>query len=110
MLLETTVLLIQLGQSLGLLGLHAAIELPSAVVGGLKTLQGSANVGDGLALGNQLLRGLELADDLLGCLSGSLHGGVPRPVWPDEDSLSRRTDFQGPRQWEHESGDRKLEC
>jgi len=49
-------------------------------------------------LGDQLLSGLELADDLLGCVAGSFHGEVPGPVWPDEDSHSAWTDSQGPRQ------------
>jgi hypothetical protein len=49
-------------------------------------------------LGDQLLSGLTLADDLLGGLSGSFHGGVTGPVWPDADSHSPRTDFQGPRE------------
>jgi hypothetical protein len=44
-------------------------------------------------LGDQLLSGFELADDLLGCVAGSFHGGVSGPVWPDEDSLSPWTDF-----------------
>jgi hypothetical protein len=59
----------------------------------VRHLQGSADVGDGLALGDQLLSGLTLADDLLGGLSGSFHGGVTGPVWPDADSHSPRTDF-----------------
>jgi hypothetical protein len=52
---------------------------------------------DGLALGDQLLSGLELPDDLLGCVTGSFHGGVPGPAWPDEDSHSplRWTGFSG---------------
>jgi len=41
---------------------------------------------------DQLLGGLELADDLLGCLAGLFHGGVPGPVWPYEDSQSPWTD------------------
>jgi hypothetical protein len=31
-------------------------------------------------------------------VAGSFHGGVPGPVWPDEDSHSPWTDFRGPRQ------------
>jgi len=67
------------------------------VIGRLGDLDGTANVGDGLALGDQLLGGFELADDLLGCVADSLHGEVPGPVWPDEDSHSPWTNFQGPR-------------
>ena len=96
--LETGVLLLQLGQPFGLLGLHAAVLLLPAVVGRLGHLNGAADVSDGLALGDQLLSGLELADDLLGCVADAFHGGVPGPVWPDEDSHSLWTDFRGPRQ------------
>ena len=64
-LFEPGVLLLQLGQSPGLLGLHAAVLLAPAVIGGLRHLDDAADVGDGLALGDQLLGGFELADDLL---------------------------------------------
>jgi len=87
-----------LGQPLGLLGLHAAVELAPAVTGGLRHLQCTADIGDGLALGQQLLSGFELTDDLLGCVAGSFRGGVPGPVWPDEDSHSPWTDWRGPGQ------------
>lgn len=60
MLLEATVLLIQLGQSLDLLGLHAAVEPTLSVIGGLRNLQGSAGVSDVLPLGEKLLRWLLL--------------------------------------------------
>ena len=75
------------------------------MVGRLRHLDHAADVGDGLALGDQLLCGsllrrsrrLELADDLLGCVPGAFHGRVPGPVWPAEDSHSPWTEFQGPR-------------
>ncbi len=98
--------LLQLAEPFGLFCLHADIQLTPAVVGGLRDLQNLAGLCDGLALGNQLVSysllrrslRLELADDLLGCVSGSFHGGVPGPVWPDEDSHSPWTDSRGPRQ------------
>ena len=96
-LLEPCVLLLQLGQPSGLLGLHPPVLLPPAVVGRLRHLDHAADVGDGLALGDQLLGGLELADDLLRCVPGAFHGEVPGPVWPDEDSHSPWIDCQGPR-------------
>jgi hypothetical protein len=40
-------------------------------------------------LRGQLLRGFELADDLLGCVPGAFHGQVHGPVWPAEDSHSK---------------------
>jgi hypothetical protein len=82
------VLLLQLGEPFGLFCLHAAVELTPAVVGWLKDLQHSAGVCDGLVLDKQLVSRFELADDLLGCVKGAFHGGVPGPVWPDEDSHS----------------------
>ena len=47
---------------------------------------GAADIGDGLALSNQLLRGFELADDLLGSVADAFYGEVPGPVWPNKDS------------------------
>ena len=52
----------------------------------LCVLDGAADVGDSLALSDQLLSGFELADDLLGGVAESFHGGVPDPVWAAEDS------------------------
>jgi len=74
------------------------------VVGRLRHLDDAADVDDGLALGDQLLGGLELADDLLRRVPGAFHGRVPGPVWPDEDSHSPWTDLRGPRQYDHTVG------
>lgn len=73
------------------------------MVGGLRRLKGPADVRDGLALGELLLNGLELADDLLSGVVDSFHGGVPGLAWPDEDSHSPWTDIQGARQSESAS-------
>jgi len=54
------------------------------VISRLRHLDHSADVGDGLALGNQLLGSFELADDLLGCMPGAFHGEVPGPLWPSD--------------------------
>jgi len=97
-LLEAGVHLLQLSEPFGFLSLYAAVLLFPAVPGRLGDLNGAADVGNGLALGDQLLSGFELADDLLSCVADSFHGGVPSPVWPDEDSHSTWTDFQEPRQ------------
>lgn len=96
-LLEPGVLLLQLSQSSGFLGVHAAVLLPPAVVCRLRHLADTADLDDGLALGDQLFGGLELADDLLCCVPGPFHGEVPGPAWPDEDSHSPWTDCRGPR-------------
>jgi len=78
-LFEARVLLLQLVQPLCFLRLHAALQLPPAVVGRLSDLQGTAYISNDLALRQQLLSGLELADDLLGCVAGSFHCGFPGP-------------------------------
>ncbi len=70
-----------------------------AVVCGLSDLKDTADVGNGFALGNELISCFELADDLLGCVVGSFHGGVATPAWPDVDSHSPWTDSTGPRQY-----------
>jgi hypothetical protein len=58
--LEPGVLLLQLSQPPGLLGLHPAVLLPPTVIGRLRHLDDAADVGDGLALGDQLLGVLSL--------------------------------------------------
>lgn len=40
-------------------------------------LDHAANFGDGLAMGDQLLGGFELANDLLLCMPGPFHGKLP---------------------------------
>ena len=47
--------------------------------------------------GDQLLGGLELADDLFRRVPGASHGEDPGPVWPNEVSHSPWTDLRGPR-------------
>ncbi len=76
--------------------------MPPAVVSRLRHLDHGADVGDVLALGDQLLGGFQLAVDLLGRMPGAFHGRVTGPVWPAEDSHSPWTYFQGPchRHWE----------
>ena len=56
-LFEPGVLLLQLSQPPGLLGLHAAVLLPPAVIRRLRHLDDPADVGHGLALRDQLLGG-----------------------------------------------------
>ena len=67
------------------------------MVRGLRHLDNTADLDQGLALGDQLLGGLELADDSLRRVPGAFHGRVPGLVWPDEDSHSPWTDCRGPR-------------
>jgi len=71
---------------------------PPAVVGRLRHFDDTAELDDGLALGDQLLGGFELADDLLRRAPGAFHGEVPGPVWLDEESHSPWTDLRGPGQ------------
>ena len=84
-----------MAEPFGLFCLRSAVKLPPAVVGGMRDLENSAGVRNCLALGKQLVSRFELADDLLGCVAGSFHGGVPGPVWPDEDSHSPGPIFRG---------------
>ena len=64
----------------------------------LRHLDHPAEVADCLALGDRLLGGFELPDDLLGCVPGGFYGEVSGPVWPDEDSHSLWTALWAPRQ------------
>ena len=45
-------------------------------------LKGPADVGNGLALVEELLSGAQLADDLLGSVALAFHGASPGQVWP----------------------------
>jgi hypothetical protein len=92
-LFDAGVLPLQLSQPFSFLSMHPVVLLLPAVVGWLRDLNRPADVGDSLALSDQLLNDFELADDLLSCVVDSLHGGVPGPVWPDEDSHSPWTSF-----------------
>jgi hypothetical protein len=59
-----------------------SVLLSPAVVGGLRHLDHTAVIGDGFALGDQLLGGLERSDDLLRRVPRPFHAQVPSPVWP----------------------------
>ncbi len=65
-------------------------------MGAVQQIQ-TTSVGGGLALCDQLLGGLEVADDLLRCVSGVFPGGVSGPVCPVEGSYSPWADCRGPR-------------
>ena len=79
--LEAVVLLLQLLEAFGLCGFHAAVELLPAVIGGSRYLQGSAHIGDALALVEELLSGPQLADDLLGSVTIAVQRASPSQVW-----------------------------
>jgi len=96
-LFEPGVFLLQLGQPPGLLGLHTSVLLSREVVGLLRHFDDPADVGDGLALDDQLLGGFELADDPRDCVPGAFQGRVPGLVWPAEDSYSPWADHRCPR-------------
>ena len=61
---------------------HASVEMLPTVVGGSRYLQGSAYIGNCLALVEQLLGTAQLADDLLGVVAFAFHGASPGQVWP----------------------------
>ena len=64
----------------------------------LRHLDNTADLNDGLDLGDQPLRRCLLANDLLGRMPGALHGEAPDSVWPAEGSHSPRAGFLRPRQ------------
>ena len=65
----------------------------------LRHLDHTADLSDGLGLGDQLLGCFELADDLLWSVADSFNREVLGPAWPVEDSHSPWIDFRGPRQF-----------
>ena len=66
----------------GRLRLHAPVELLPAMIGRYRHLQGSAHIGNGLALVQSLVCRPQLADDLLGGVALAFHGAYPGQVWP----------------------------
>jgi len=77
---EPAVLHLQLGQLPGFLGLHFAVLLPPALVGRRHNFYKRADLDDGLDLGDQLLVGLELGDDLLRSMPVVFLGRDPKLV------------------------------
>ena len=61
----------------------------------MRHLDYSADIGEGLALVDQLPGSFEIADDVLGCLPGAFHGEDSGQVWPDEDSHSPWNGLRG---------------
>lgn len=80
-----------LGEASGLLSLHPPVLLSPALVGRLGQLDDTTDFDDGHAVGDQLLGGLEFANDLLGRLPGAFHDQVPSPFSTAEDSHSHWT-------------------
>ena len=73
-------------QFLGVVGLEAAVLIPPPAVGVIADPERPDDVGNGLALGDQLLSLAELADDLLGrCFRamGFLRVEDPHITWTD---------------------------
>ncbi len=75
--LEAGVLPLQLAQSLGVVGLHAAELVAPPVVGLLGDLEVAGHLGEVLAFPEYPVGFAELADDLLGCVSSSGHRDDP---------------------------------
>jgi len=55
------------------------------------------DIGDGLALDDQLFGSFQSLDYLPRRVPGAFHGEIPGPVWPYEDSHSPWTVLRGPR-------------
>lgn len=68
------------------------------MVGRLSHTDDMADPDDGLALGDQLIGGLELAVDLFCRVPVAFHDDIPGPFWTDEDSHSPFTGLGGQRQ------------
>jgi len=75
-----------------------AILLSPAVIRRLRHHDETADLDEGLDLGDQLLGSCELADDQHRCVPGPFHGEIPGPVWPAEDTHSPWTGFPDPGQ------------
>ncbi len=75
--LEAGVLPLQLAQSLGVIGLHAAELVAPPVVGLLGNFEVAGHLGELLAFSKHPVGFTELADDLLGCVSSSGHRDDP---------------------------------
>ena len=71
--LEPGVLALELLQALRVVGLHAAVLVPPAVIGLLGDLEVPSNRRDVGPFGEQPVGLAELADDLLGCVPSMLH-------------------------------------
>ena len=75
--LEADILLLQLLEAFGLGCFHPSVQLLPAVIGRGRHLLGTTDIGDALALAEQLLSGAQLADDLFWCEVLALHGASP---------------------------------
>ena len=76
------ILLLQLLEAFGLGCFHPSVQLLTAVIGRGLHLQGTTDIGDALALVEQLLSGAQLADVLFWCVALALHRATPGQVWP----------------------------
>ena len=69
-------------EEFGLGCFHPSVKLLTAVIGRGRHLQDRTDIGEALALVEQLLSSAQLADDLFGCVALALHGASPGQVWP----------------------------
>jgi hypothetical protein len=73
---------LQLFQAFRLSVFHRAVELLLAVIGRGRYLQGTTDVGDVLALVEELPIGAQLAYNLPGCVALAFRVASPGQVWP----------------------------
>ncbi len=52
------------------------------VIGRGRHLPGTTDIGDTVALIEELLSGAQLADDVLGCVALAFHGASTGQIWP----------------------------
>ena len=79
--LQLGVLLLELLQALGVVGLHAALLIALAVSGRFGDFESPTSLGHVAALVEQLLAFGEILDHLLGCMTPLLLGVLLTPFW-----------------------------
>ena len=84
--LQARVLLLELFEALGVVGLHAAILIPPAVPGRLGDLELPADLGHVVTLVEQLLALGDLSDHLFGGVTPLFHCCPPRSILEHQDS------------------------
>ncbi len=76
------------------LRLHPAVELLPTVISRSRYLS-AADISDGLALGEELISGTQLANDLLGRVAFAFHRASPGQVWQAGKFSSGLVQFLG---------------
>ena len=92
-MLDTVISLFKFPESFGLCLFHPSVQLPAAIVR-IEHLQDATDIGDALALVEQLLSTGQLVDDPYGCLAHAFHWASPGRLFAWE-ALIRASSFLG---------------